>query len=102
MVDFSELAKKTRLNYCIGCGNCSGICRIAEYVDESFSPRAIIHKLNLGIEIDKKILDKCNLCQELKVGDITIEAGKAECTKSCRYKVNFFGFINLYRKQRAS
>jgi Fe-S-cluster-containing dehydrogenase component len=92
-------AIKNRFNYCIGCGKCTGTCRISEYVDESFSPRVIIRKLNLEIDVDEKMLEKCNLCEELKVGDITIEAGRAECAKKCKYKINFFAFIKSYRKQ---
>lgn len=98
-VTLREAAIKNRFNYCIGCGKCTGTCRIAEYVDESFSPRVIIRKLNLGIDIDEKMLEKCNLCNELKLGDVTIEAGRAECAKKCKYKINFFAFINSYRKQ---
>ncbi len=94
-----NLIEKIHMSDCIGCGQCTGVCRIAEHVDETFSPRTIIEGLNLGLDIDENMLVKCNLCEELEVGDIKIEKSKARCVATCRYKINFYAFIRGYRKQ---
>ncbi|MCS4541953.1 MAG: hypothetical protein HY929_06510 [Euryarchaeota archaeon] len=98
--DLEDLIKKTHLYKCIDCGKCVGSCRIAEFIDESFSPRVIIRKLNIGFELDEKMLEKCNMCKELNVNGTIIPASRPRCVESCRYKINFYGFVNLYRKQR--
>ncbi|MDI6655059.1 MAG: 4Fe-4S dicluster domain-containing protein [Candidatus Hydrothermarchaeota archaeon] len=94
-----EFAKKTKFDYCIGCGKCTGACPIAEYIDGAFSPRAIIRKINLGIDVDEAALGKCNLCAELKINGITIPASRPRCVAACPQKVNFFGFISMYRRK---
>ncbi len=94
----NKLIEKIHMSDCIGCGQCTGVCRIAEYVDETFSPRTIIESLNLGLDIGENMLDKCNLCEEFEVGDIKIEKSKARCVASCRYKINFYAFVKGYRK----